>query len=342
MSDDNRGTQTEQGESYVEAVREQLTSRRSFLAGSAAAAGAVGLGGVGVVGAHGDERKKDDHAKKAMKDGKADDGSRPFAGVEFTNQFSGGRSVVVDEVVLSAGGFVAIHDLSLLDGKVLESVVGVTEFLEAGEHHEVRATLFDVKGADFETDRLEASQPLIAMPHLDTNGTETYDFVATGGKQDGPYLEAGQAVVDLGFVTVGEDGADDCDGSTAFATIDFENQVSDGRSIVVDEVVLSEGGFVAIHDRTLLEGNVIGSVIGVSAFLPPGVHYDVPVTLFEVKGADFETDRLTKTQPLIPMPHLDTNDTETYDFVTTEGKEDGPYVKAGNAVVDLGIVTVDE
>jgi hypothetical protein len=40
------------------------------------------------------------------------------------------------------------------------------------------------------------------MPHVDTDGNGEYDFVATGGEQDGPYVRDGNAVVDLGFAVV--------------------------------------------------------------------------------------------------------------------------------------------
>ena len=46
--------------------------------------------------------------------------------------------------------------------------------------------------------------------------------------------------------------------------------------------------------------------------------------------------------PLVSMPHLDTNDDETYDFVDNEGADDGPYTNAGQAVADLGFVVREE
>lgn len=63
-----------------------------------------------------------------------------------------------------------------------------------------------MKGGQFDTDRLQETQPLVAMPHLDTNGNEEYDFVDTGGSEDGPYVAGGNAVVDLGFAVIGGDG----------------------------------------------------------------------------------------------------------------------------------------
>ena len=40
------------------------------------------------------------------------------------------------------------------------------------------------------------------MPHLDSNGNETYDFLTANGSEDGPYTVDGEAVVEAGNVTV--------------------------------------------------------------------------------------------------------------------------------------------
>ena len=49
------------------------------------------------------------------------------------------------------------------------------------------------------------------------------------------------------------------------ATISFTDQESDGETVVVDSLDLSEGGFVAIHDEAFLDGEPVESVRGVSA-----------------------------------------------------------------------------
>ena len=123
--------------------------------------------------------------------------------------------------------------------------------------------------------------------------------------------------------------------------VDFGAQETDGTTVTVDAVFVPEGGFVTIHDSTLLEGDALGSVVGVSAYLEPGYYENVEVTLYgDVPGADFEQDRLTEDETLIAMPHLDSNGTETYDFLTANGSEDGPYTVDGEAVVEAGNVTV--
>ncbi|WP_323190790.1 hypothetical protein [Halostella sp. PRR32] len=301
----------------------------------------------------------------------------PNANVTFENQSSEGTSVVIDSVNSTNGTFVAIHDATLLEGNVIGSVIGVSEFLPAGEHENVTVELFDVPGAEFEDTELTESQTLIAMAHQDTNDNLVYDFVTSNGTEDGPYLEETGEFVTGGTnetisnetmenatednvtednvtednVTddVTEDNAteDNVTGDAAVeleanATVQFDNQTTSGEIVGIESVNLSEGGFVAIHNESLLEGDAIGSVIGVSEYLEPGEHSDIPVRLFNVSGATFENTTLGENETLIAMPHLDTNENETYDFVATNGSEDGPYInETGAPIVDDAMVSVE-
>ena len=135
----------------------------------------------------------------------------PTASVVFDNQTTDGTTVVVESVTMSEGGFVAVHNTS-------GPVIGVSEYLSAGTHEDVVITLFDVLGQDFAEDMsLEENQTLIAMPHLGTNGNEEYEFVSSGGSEDGPYTANGSAVVDPASVTV----ADEMDTEATYYQIDF-------------------------------------------------------------------------------------------------------------------------
>lgn len=259
----------------------------------------------------------------------------PFAAVEFTNQPTDGNDIVVDATTLSAGGYVAIHDGTLLEGEVGGSVIGVSEYLEPGVHYSVPIRLFDVPGASFDSNCLTETAPLIAMPHQETNGNETYDFLTSGGEADGPYADAGLPVIDAAIVTV---DAEDSNGSDdSFAALEFGNAaVTDG--VEIRDVTLSDGGFVAVHDARLLGGDPIGSVVGASEYLEPGRHQAVTVPIADPTAI---TEVALPARPLFPMPHRDTNDNETLDFLDSEGADDGPYTKAGQATIDAGLVTVE-
>ncbi|RBI63021.1 hypothetical protein DMJ13_00220 [halophilic archaeon] len=259
--------------------------------------------------------------------------SSSSASVTFDDQTTDGETVTTASVTLPEGGFVAVHDERLLDGKALESVVGVSDYLDASTHENVEITLFDVMGAEFEKRMLSEDQTLVAMPHLDSNGNDEYDFVSSGGKADGPYTMDGKAVVDDATVSVE---------SKPTASVSFsEQEAEDGTAVTVSEATLSEGGFVTIHDNSVLDGDVFESVVGVSDYLDAGTHEDLSVSLFEgVPGREFEMASLQGEATLIAMPHFDTDDDGTYDFVTSQGEADGPYTKDGKPVVDDACITV--
>ncbi|WP_336337277.1 DUF7282 domain-containing protein [Haloarcula brevis] len=106
------------------------------------------------------------------------------ATVSISDQESDGSEVVVDSAQLSDGGFIAIHA-----GSASGDVVGNSEYLEAGSHEDITITLDEPMDEDFTA---------VAMPHLDTNGNEAYDFPDA----DGPYTINGTAVTDSANVTV--------------------------------------------------------------------------------------------------------------------------------------------
>ena len=55
---------------------------------------------------------------------------------------------------------------------------------------------------DFDQSNLQEAWTLIAMPHKDINGNDSYDFITVGGEQDGSSVQDGSAVVDDAGITV--------------------------------------------------------------------------------------------------------------------------------------------
>ncbi|WP_022835726.1 fasciclin domain-containing protein [Salisaeta longa] len=117
------------------------------------------------------------------------------------------------------------------------------------------------------------------------------------------------------------------------AAVDFRDQTSTaGDSVTVAGVYLPEGGFVVMHDSTALaDQGAIPSVVGASDYLEPGFHKSIAIALDQ---------DVSDGTVLGAMPHRDTNGTETYDFVTSAGMADGPYVKNGAAVLEYGTIAV--
>ncbi|WP_442905083.1 DUF7282 domain-containing protein [Haladaptatus sp. ZSTT2] len=161
---------------------------------------------------------------------------------------------------------------------------------------------------------------------VQTDGTFSAEFdmsdVAAGAEFDASIRKGGTELESVDGVV----------GEGASAEVTFDDQETDGSSVVVSSVTLSEGGFVTIHDATLLDGDAAGSVVGTSEYLDAGTHEDVEVSL---------DSTLEEDQELIAMPHMDSNGNEEYDFVTSEGADDGPYTgEDGNAVTDSAQITI--
>lgn len=119
------------------------------------------------------------------------------------------------------------------------------------------------------------------------------------------------------------------------AEVEFRDQVSDGKSVVVQEAFFPQGGFMSIHDARFIGtgGEVaIGarSILGYSEFLPAGEHTNIQVPLFEEPGEfNFEPypDRTLKDlQYLIALPHKDTNGNQVWDFYPNDVDQDQAFV----------------
>ena len=129
---------------------------------------------------------------------------------------------------------------------------------------------------------------------------------------------------------------------TPNATMVFTDQTTNGTTVQLNSVNLSQGGFVAIHNRNLTaENDTVGSVIGVSERLSPGPHQDVQVRLYSLDGREFNQSRLRTNGSLTAMAHFDSNENGEFDFVQTNGSVDGPYIEGTGAVVESAEVSVE-
>ncbi|WP_440770217.1 DUF7282 domain-containing protein [Natronorubrum sp. DTA28] len=142
------------------------------------------------------------------------------ASIAFTDQDSDGESVTVDSVELSEGGFVAIYTGDAADPN---GVIGVSSYLESGEHADVEIDL---------EEPIEGEQPLVAVAHHDTTDDESFQYAASDGEEDEPYAtEGGAPVLDTAIVTV-DDPDEPADPE---ATLAVSDQEGDGETLVVDE-----------------------------------------------------------------------------------------------------------
>jgi hypothetical protein len=149
------------------------------------------------------------------------------------------------------------------------------------------------------------------------------------------------------------DGFTDCTNGTSPAmlacgydpgptAVELEAQETAGRSVTVRAVNLSGGGFVALHRRSFVDGEVTGSLVGVSGPLDPGLHTDVTVRLDEP---------LDGATTLVAVVYEDDGNGE-FEFVSSDGRVDRPYTntyspatgnvtdEAGDVIGDVARVTV--
>lgn len=116
------------------------------------------------------------------------------------------------------------------------------------------------------------------------------------------------------------------------ASITFEDQTSDGTSVVVESVTFPEGGFVDLHDPTMAGGDhpPLGAALGGSEYLEPGTHEDLEITLFQgLPCVEFEQNCLQESQDVMAMPHVDSNDTEEFEHWCTMKDEETETVDGG-------------
>jgi len=108
------------------------------------------------------------------------------------------------------------------------------------------------------------------------------------------------------------------------AEVVFEDQESDGTTIVVASVTLPSPGFIAVHGNA--DGGP-GPVIGNSELLPAGTSTDVTVTLDEPLAA---------TDMVFPMAHIDVNGNGEYNFFPPDDTVDAPAQTADGAIAVVG------
>jgi len=123
---------------------------------------------------------------------------------------------------------VTVHDSSLADGAVFNSIRGTSAYLGPGTHTDVEIAL---------DDPLTEDDTVFAMAHRDTNGNEAYDFPGSEGAEDGPYAAAGAPVMSAADLTVegGEGMSDDMDGEND------DDSISDGEMSNADDEMNDDG-----------------------------------------------------------------------------------------------------
>lgn len=126
------------------------------------------------------------------------------------------------------------------------------------------------------------------------------------------------------------------------ALLTVANQTSDGQTVTIREMNLSEGGYVAIHDARRKDAGLTHNIIGVSRYYEAGTYSTVTVKLFDVPGFNYSDDAHLMGSPRVFVTlHHETNGNTTFEYITSGKSRDGPYRTASGAVaVDFAVLTV--
>lgn len=225
-------------------------SRRRLLQSATVVGGVVAAGGF-VTAQQDDESGTDTPAPTTTASG----GEQSTASITFDDHGTMGESLDVASATLPDGGFVVLHDSNLSDGDAVGSVIGVSEYVEAGTHEDLTVYLDEPP-----YDAIGTVEMITAMAHRDTNGDQDFDFVETGGAVDGPYADDDGPVTDQGRVDLSPHGlldrnyradldgeATDAAGTASFeyragGEIPYELTVSDVCTVTQAHVHLGEKG----------------------------------------------------------------------------------------------------
>lgn len=267
--------------------------------------------------------------------------------ITFRNHTSGGESVLVDSVTLPDGGFVTVSVVR--DGS--REVVGVTSYLDAGEHGGTIG-LGWVPGADRNLTQLGANATVVVGLHRDTDGDERFDNRTDPGT-DRAYRENGTPVTERARVIVPPDRR------PATAGVTIENQTTDGTSVEVASATLPDGGFVALvrtngstrsRDAGVLgpddgflgvpdgSSELNGSVLAATPYLGPGAYADLTLAVGAGVPGDGER-RLNGSTVLTAVVYNDTNANGRFDPGPDGG--DRPARTDGGVVADSALIRVE-
>jgi len=140
----------------------------------------------------------------------------------------------------------------------------------------------------------------------------------------GNEVQTDSVTFDLGFYTE-QCRHNDGEGMPTTASVTFDDQESDGTSVVVDSATLPSGGYVVIHESV---DGAPGPVLGHSSYLPAVTSTGVTVQL---------DTPISESQELIAMAHMDDGD-QQYEFPDA----DGPYTVNGAPVIDAAQITIPD
>ena len=246
-------------------------------------------------------------------------------GVSFANQTTNGSTVTIQNATLPEGGFIAIHSSEYLgNGPSDLTVIATSGYLDPGQYQNVTINISNAPPGNYpgvNRTSLNTTQTLVAGLYSDSNSNRRFDFVESGGTEDGAIEVDGVAVTDSARATTPTP-------DQQHASAVFQDQTVQNNTLSVSQATLPEGGFLTVHNQSYQQtGDPLTSTIGLSGYLSPGNHSNVTVRV--LPGS------LDRPQTVTLRVTMDTNNNQQYDYVTSGGFNDTGYSGANQS----GIVT---
>jgi membrane-bound metal-dependent hydrolase YbcI (DUF457 family) len=133
--------------------------------------------------------------------------------------------------------------------------------------------------------------------------------------------------------------------SSANATVSFSNQTTNGQTVTINSVTLSEPGFVTLHTSSYAD-DLVGpneSMIAVSQRLAAGTHRNVTIDVSHAPPGNapgLNRSQVNETQTLAAAVYGDSNDNVRLDSVRSLGENDTIVTNNGSVVRDSARVRV--
>lgn len=284
-------------------------------------------------------------AQSSTTTGQASNTSASGGSVTLDDQISNGSNVTVANVTLPEGGFVGIHGDGYSYGQTDLSLTTVSRYLEPGTYQNLSIPAANgVPGGYGNISQFNGTQNITARLYTDSNSNQHFDYLLSSDS-DRSYRSGEEPVTDNAELVI--EGAR---GSPSWtipkASVEFSEQTTNGRAIVVDEARLPDGGFLVVRDSSYLppENETYNSTIGVSPYLKPNeTASDVPIELFNVPGRSMGNQTtLANNTTLVVQASRDTNGDQSYDYIRSKGIEDQPYVDNSTLVEQRADVTINK
>ena len=256
-----------------------------------------------------------------------------------------GWNVTVANATLPEGGFIGIHGDGYSYGQIELSLITTSRYLEPGSYQNLTIPVNNgVPGGYGNTSQFNGTQNITARLYTDSNSNQHFDYLLSSNS-DRSYRSGEEPVADSAHLVI--EGAR---GSPSWtipkASIEFGEQTTNGRTIVVDKARLPDGGFLVVHDSRYLppENETFNSTIGVSDYLQPNETVNnVPIELFNVPGRSMGNQTaLANNATLVVQASRDTNGDQSYDYIRSDGIEDQPYTNNSEIVEERADVTINE